>query len=548
MIHQTFAMTILSIVLAMVSGANDANTSTAATPTKPLAIEQGKIRGLVVGDIHAYKGIPYAAPPVGELRWRPPQPARGWEGVRDCFAFGPGCPQRISPIMAAVPLASVAKLSEDCLTLNVFRPADDAKAKRPVMVWIHGGGYTEGASCQGLYDGAALARRGVVVVTINYRLGPFGFWAHPALSRESPANASGNFGLMDQIEALRWVQKNVAAFGGDPDRVTIFGESAGGGSVLCLLVSPQAKGLFHRAISQSAPEMTLPRLRESFLGRESGEDLGRRLVAQCGVSDHADTGAMRRIPVETLVRVSPSLEVVNREPDIDSLYLPLGPIVDNHVIPEDPNDAIAHGRAHRVPLLIGNTRDEFTLFLLFAKVPKDKSAYEKAIRAGFGEAADRVLERYPAGASAKEIRAVSVRLLTDYVYGAQTRHAALNAVATGQPTFRYVFSRESTFLMPGVARAHHGCEIPYVFGVELPLKHDWDKRLAEATQRYWVNFATTGDPNGPGLPPWPGFDSPSKPTLELGDSIEVRPNYREDELRLLSEILRSKSRTANGGG
>lgn len=505
-------------------------------PTRELTIEQGMIRGEVLGDerdIHAYKGIPFAAPPVGEGRWRAPAP---WEGIRDCFEFGPGCPQKSSPWMALIPLAAIGGMSEDCLTLNVYRSAAPSPEARPVMVWIHGGAYTEGAGSQGIYDGAALARKGVVVVTINYRLGPLGFMAHPALSAESPENASGNYGLLDQIEALRWVKRNIAAFGGDPGRVTIFGESAGGGSVLCLLVSPLAKGLFQRAIAQSAPEMTFLQLTRAGAGRESAEQQGQSLVARCGVSATADAAALRAIEVDRLVQVSPTLALPKREPSIAAVHLPMGPVVDGHVLLEDPNVAFAAGRVHPVPLLIGHTRDEFTLFLMMIQVPKDEVGYRRVLAREFGEQSERILALYPPGASAKAIRAASVQLMTDLVYGTQTRHCAQWHAARGQATYKFLFARENPMALPFAAGAHHGCDVPYVFGLDNATWREWDRELAEITMRYWVNFATSGNPNGAGLPAWPAYDLATRRTLELGDRVTVLADYRKEHLDLLDEF------------
>lgn len=526
---------------------SSANVREVADPTPPVALQQGQIRGLVTAgkEIHAFRGIPYAAPPVGHLRWKPPQPPAAWSGIRDCFEFGPACPQKSGGISAAIPWLAIRSFSEDCLSLNVFCPPPRANAKRPVMVWIHGGGYTEGASSQQVYDGASLARHGVVVVTINYRLGPFGFAAHPALSAESPEGVSGNYGLLDQIEALRWVQKNIAPFGGDPERVTIFGESAGGGSVLCLLVSPKAKGIFHRAIAQSAPEMNLAHLRQTVRGRAAAEAEGTRLFAQCGASLSANADALRQIPASKLVEVFPKLEVIGREPNMKELFLPTGPVVDGAVIPEDPNDAIHGGRFARVPLLIGTTRDEATLFLLFAKVPRGKEQYQSLLRREFGAIAERLLAFYPPSAEAKVLRGVAVELMTDLIYGSQARYTAMHFAGAGLPAYKYVFSRESRLVLPTVAGAHHGCEIPYLFGLDVRGLLDWDRQLSDQMQRYWCQFAAAGDPNGSGLPDWPRFDTEREATLELGDRILVLDRYRKARLELIDEYLRRPAPSTN---
>ena len=509
-------------------------------PTPELSIEQGKIRGLVQGEVVTYKGIPYATPPIGELRWKAPEPPAKWDGVRDCFEFGAACPQNFIPVAAAIPMAAVKSFSEDCLTLNVYRPANSTKEKLPVMVWIHGGGYVEGAASQGLYEGSELAKRGIVLVTINYRLGAFGFLAHPALSEESKQNISGNYGILDQIQALRWVQRNIAAFGGDPDCVTVFGESAGGGSVICLMVSPLAKGLFHRAIAQSAPEMTLRDLKKETIGRPSGEETGKEIVAKCGVGSNVDASGLRQVSVEKLVDAFPGPKVIGQDISLANAQLPTGPYVDGVVIPEDPNVALAAGRYHKVPLMIGNTRDEAVLFLLMVRLPTKREHYENVIAKEFGELADRILAVYPPAAEANAIRKTSIHLMTDLIFGAQARNTALHSAHAGQNTYKYLFSRAARVM--NVSAAFHGCDVFYVFGRDLMLREEWDKKLSQMTQQYWVNFAATGDPNGAGLPAWPTYQETTEQTLELGDKVTVIDKYRHDSIDVMNKYLQGRGK------
>lgn len=516
-------------------------------PTAVVAIETGKLRGLVVGDqkdVEAFKGIPYAKPPVGELRWRAPEPAEKWADVRDCFAFGNACPQRFPVLMAAMPaMALNAPQNEDCLYLNVWRPAGERK-DLPVMVWIHGGGYTMGAGSQPMYDGEELARKGVVLVSMNYRLGAFGFLAHPALSKESKDGVSGNYGLLDQIAALRWVKKNIAAFGGNPGRVTIFGESAGGGSVLALMVSPLARGLFHAAIPQSAPEMSLHHLRDGSGGAPSAEDLGVALMEKFELSPDASAAAMRKLPAEDLAKKSPSLEIEKGfELELAGIPLPMGPVVDGHVIPDDPNALFAAGKESPVPMLIGTTRDETTMFLVRTPTPKEEAEYRREIEEDFGPLKETIFTAYP-GKNPKSIRDAVTQITSDAIFGAQARHAARLHAKNGHPTYRYVFSRGTRQLPMANMGAHHGCELLYLFGRPAS-PNDGDKRVVDLMQGYWVNFAASGNPNGAGLPEWPAFTAKDDALLEFEDAVTVRTQHRARQLDAMDRHLRKDSRAAS---
>jgi para-nitrobenzyl esterase len=501
--------------------------------TEVIEIDTGKLRGHVIGekqDVQVFKGIPFAKPPVGELRWREPSAPDSWQGVRDCFEFGNACPQKGQAMMNAIPqLAINAAQSEDCLYLNVWRPVSAKTEKLPVMVWIHGGGYTMGAASQPLYDGESLARNGVILVSINYRLGPFGFMAHPALSKESSRGVSGNYGILDQIESLRWVKRNIAAFGGDPQRVMIFGESAGGGSVLCLMVSPSAAGLFHAAVAQSAPEMSLASLRSSTGNRSSAEEQGLELVQRFGLTKDATLQQMRQLDANTLTNSSPNLEVDTKLTlDMIGISLPIAPIVDGVVIPALPNSLFAANKAHKVPLVIGNTRDEMTLFLMQTPFPKEVEKYKKIATDNFGELSSEVLAAYPAS-DAKGIRSAVLQLVGDVVFGSQARYAARLHAKNGNPTYRYIFSCGSKQFPLNLAGAHHGCEIPYLFGMPVnPNKAD--ERTAEVVQGYWVNLARTGNPNGSGLPEWPKYNLASDILIDIENEVVMRETHRNFQL------------------
>ena len=509
--------------------------------TEVIKVDTGELRGLLVGDaqdVQSFKGIPFAKPPVGKLRWREPVAPDAWSGVRDCFEFGNACPQQAPAMLAAVPQMAInAPLSEDCLYLNIWRPAGETKEPLPVLFWIHGGGYVMGAASQPLYDGQDLARSGVVVVSINYRLGPFGFLAHPALSSESPQGISGNYGILDQIEALRWVQRNVAAFGGDPNRVTIFGESAGGGSVLCLMVSPNAKGLFHAAIAQSAPEMRLAPLTSRSVANPSAEQQGIQLLSQYGLTESATVDQLRQLDADKLAEGFPSMEmdVKKFELNLKELPLAMAPVVDGKVIPDLPNRLFALGQAHPLPMIVGNTRDEMTLFMSQIPMPKEVAQYEQAINQNFGSLGSEVIAAYPA-TNPKSIRDNVIQLASDSVFGSQARHVARLHAKNGYPTYRYVFSCGTKQFPLSMLGAHHACELPYVFGQ--PAKPDEaDKKVVDVVQGYWLNFAKTGDPNGEGLPIWPKTNLASDVLIEIESEVVIRETYRSLQLDIVDRYL-----------
>jgi para-nitrobenzyl esterase len=519
--------------------------SASLTPTAEMKIDSGALRGLVVGekqDIDVYKGIPFAAPPVGERRWQAPQPAAAWQGVRDCFEFGAACPQKVPARYGSIPELDLnVPTSEDCLFLNVWTPAQRGAKNLPVLYWIHGGGFTMGAASQPLYDGEGLARLGCVVVSINYRLGALGFLAHPALSRENKDNVSGNYGLLDQIEGLRWVHRNIAAFGGDPQRVTIFGESAGGGSVLCLMVSPLAKGLFHGAIAQSAAGAELTRLRETQGGRGSAEEAGKRFVAKCGLPETADAAQMRHLDPEALLKAASSNEPrPGGDPKLGRLSLVLGPILDGQTIPDEPDAIFAAGREEAVPLIIGNTKDEMSMFLTLSKMPVDEPAYLKLLKTSFDGLADVIAQAYPAK-DPKQIRPTVIQLASDLAFILEARSMARKHAAAGQKTFRYEFARGTKRGFLQFLGAHHGAELAYVF--QHPIKADdaAEKRIMRTMGRYWVNFAATGDPNGAGVPSWPTYRAGADEMVQFGDDVKVLSGHRNSQLDAIEKYLRGSS-------
>lgn len=482
-----------------------ATATPARTLTDPLHIDSGLISGTSVGTIHIYKGIPYAAPPVETLRWKPPLPVAPWKSVRACSSFGPACPQP-EALFGTV----TERQSEDCLYLNVWTPAATATARLPVMVWIHGGGYTTGAGSSILYDGMYLAGRGIVLVTINYRLGPFGYLAHPLLSRESAQHVSGNYGLLDQIAALHWVRRNIATFGGNPDNVSIFGESAGAGSVCYLMYSPLAKGLFQRAIAESGSVVGYERhLRDIAHGEESMESTGTRLAHQL----HCDTA---RDPLDALRAVTAAgiLQAANPAQGLFGKGVKFGPIVDGQVLPDDPVNLLAAGKFAHVPFLSGTNANEGTIFLRQLPI-LHVAGYRLLMRRIFRTEAEKALALYPANTD-EDVPAALDKMITAG-FASACRYLARAASREGCATFVYQFKRQASLPNARALGAFHSQEIFYVFD-NLPLQcEERDRRLAGEMSACWVRFAATGNPNGPGLPSWPIFEKTTDRYLVFGD-------------------------------
>ncbi|MBN1381914.1 MAG: carboxylesterase family protein [Deltaproteobacteria bacterium] len=509
--------------------------------TEPVLLESGRITGVHAGtdpDVLIFKGIPYAAPPVGELRWRSPQPVPSWSGIRNCSEFGAVCPQ---PKASFFMRMNYENMSEDCLHLNVWTPAKRSKELLPVMVWIHGGGNITGAASSPYYDGRSLALKGVVLVSMNYRLGPLGFFAHPLLSKESKHGVSGNYGLLDQIAALKWVQKNIKAFGGDPRRVTIFGESAGGLNVNCLMASPLAKGLFHRAIAQSGTAFIRNRhLHEDWYGQESAEKQGVRLVKEMGFSDVPDPLKKMRIlsADNIIVATKPTLGVGGEKGNHFNFC------VDDWIIPDEIDSIFKQGRQNNVPLMTGSNADEGTLFTLRTAI-KTVDAYRLATKVLYGRLADDVLAIYPVNDSS-EIRMVLARRLGDMIFVAGAR-AFVRAMGSVQSNaYLYHFTMKSRGKLGAVLGAHHGAEILYVFdnldqGRTEPDENQ--KALAKAMSSYWISFAKTGNPNTEGLLPWPAYSIEDDQHLEFGEQIKVGRHLRKAACDLFDKsMLESKIR------
>ncbi|HUT34547.1 MAG TPA: carboxylesterase/lipase family protein [Planctomycetota bacterium] len=502
----------------------------AARGAPQIQLDSGLIAGASLGekgDVHAYKGIPFAAPPVGDLRWRPPQAPKPWEGVRACTAFGPWCPQP-QPLMGR----ELGTLSEDCLYLNVWTPAHKPTDRLPVMVWIHGGGHTTGSGASTYYDGERLAREGVVLVTINYRLGPFGYLAHPLLSQESEHKASGNYGLLDQIAALQWVQRNVAAFGGDPGCATIFGESAGSASVCRLMVSPLAKGLFHRAIAQSGGAHGNNRhLREEWNRLPPMEKIGEQLAEQLGCARAADPLATLRAKTwqEVLAAAAPAQGLFGKG-------IKFGPVVDGWALPDDPTVLFAAGKQHDVPFLVGSNADEGSVFVQQAPIRRVQG-YKWLLGRRFGKHADRVFALFPAEEDA-EVQAAFSRLVGVSAFVAPARFLVRSMAKCKSPAYLYHFTRVPPSERLRKLGAFHALEIGYVFGTieGRPGFDDTDRRLSETMRKCWTRFARSGDPNGEGLPRWPAYAREADQCLEFGDEVKVRVGLHKQACDLFDAI------------
>ena len=469
-------------------------TAPAQTGNLTVTSPAGQFRGTASGSLHVFRGIPYAQPPVGPLRWRPPQPLARGAQIRDAAEFGPAC---IQPVAQVPNIYSGAPLpmSEDCLTLNIWAPADAQGA--PVFVWIHGGSLWTGSGREALYDGAQLAQRGLIVVTINYRLGALGYLAHPQLSAESPQGVSGNYGLLDQIEALKWVKQNIGAFGGNAANVTVAGESAGGLSVLYLMTSPQARGLFAKAIAESSYMISMPSLKVSAHGMVSGEQSGTALAAALHA---ADIAALRAMDAQQLNNAAAGAG-----------FGPWG-IVDDRILPQQMVSAFDRGDQARVPVLIGfNSGEIRSLRVLAPPVPASAAEYEKVIRDRYAELAAAFLRLYPSSAMQESVLATT----RDGLYGWTAERVARRQAARGLPAFLYLFDHGYPAMDQADLHAFHASELPYVFGTADRTPPLWPKipavpqerALSDAMIDYWASFARDAKPRSANAPNWPAFGS-----------------------------------------
>ena len=494
-------------IAALLSGPATPIAQSQARGLNVVALDSGRVSGATTGqgnDIAVFKGIPYAAPPVGDLRWRPPQPVAPWPGVRPATEFSAIPPQRDSP----------QPQSEDALTINVWTPAKAAAERLPVMFWIYGGGFTYGSSAGRIYDGTRLAEHGVVVVSFNYRLNVLAGFAHPLLRMEL-RHGSGDYGMLDQIAALNWVQKNIKAFGGNPDNVTIFGESAGGLSVSALVVSPMTQGLFEKAIIESGSGAQLTT-------QQAAEAAGAALVKQMGLENDPNLLATLRsktwkeLPGATSYRGAP--------------------VLDGWAFTQHPRDAWAKGEQHNVPMIIGCNHDEETFFLdQRGAVPATVAAFQQSVRARFGANADRVLALYPAKTD-DEAYWAEIAIRTDSRFVLSARQQLRGMFSVSSKAWQYHFSYLPDASRDSKRGVAHAAELSYVFGT-IPATADTGTRAAsDAMMNYWTQFAKTGDPNQPGLPAWPAFAKGSESYLEIGRPIRAEKDLNKDKLDLFESM------------
>ncbi len=464
--------------------------------------------------VRVFKGIPYAAPPVGDLRWKPPQPPKQWSGVKKADKFSDSCMQALTrsrePWTKEFMVQNEA--SEDCLCLNVWTGAKNTTEKRPVLVYIHGGAFYEGSGEIVTYDGEELAKKGLIVITINYRLGIFGFYTHPELTKESPQLASGNYGLLDIVASLQWVQKNIAAFGGDPNRVTIAGQSAGAAAVHTLTASPLAKGLFHRAIAESG----------SGIGRRT-KDLA--VSEQDGVK-WAETKSAN------------SLKELRARPAADLMGgARFGVVVDGWFLPADTAAIFAQGKQNDMPMMTGLTADEGSAALTYGKIKAEE--FTKQSQQRFGAQAEKFLKLYPSNdqtqsALAQKQSARDQGKVSMYLW------ASTRAKTSKTTAYTYYFTRAIPWPEHPEFAAFHTSDVPYFFATLKQLNRPWeavDRKLSETMSNYWVNFAKTGNPNGKGLPNWPAFETAQSVTMELGEKIGACPVAEKEKLDFFTQFF-----------
>ncbi|QYK03056.1 carboxylesterase/lipase family protein [Shewanella psychrotolerans] len=505
-----FTVTLMSL-LTIYTGVVKANTM------EKITVEQGVLQGKIENNLAIFKGVPFAKPPVGELRWKAPQPAEPWDGIKQSFDYAP------APIQAGNPPSGK---SEDCLYLNIWTPARSADEKLPVLVWIYGGGFSFGSSSDPIFDGRNLANKGVILVTIAYRVGQLGFLAHPELSAESPHHVSGNYGLLDQVAALKWLQKNISAFGGDAQNITISGESAGAISVSMLAASPVAKGLFQKAISQSGgsfgPARTTNYPGENMSLLSQAEAEGQDYVKHFGASSIAE---LRKMPADKFIPAGWSL--------------PGGwPVIDGHVIPDDQYKMYQQGNFNDVPVLIGYNSDEGASFMW----NNDVNQFVQGIETRFGKFAPSLLKAYPVDKD--KITRSGRNLIRDVAFGWQTWSWARLQSDKGQaPVYLYYFDQHIDHPIGSPNFDHgspHGQEIAYVFqnfNRADPSLTKTDFKLSESMATYWTNFAKNGNPNGSDLPNWPAFSDSNQKVMYFQQQPKVGPVPDKKSLEALDQYF-----------
>lgn len=517
---QTIWLSVLFLVLAVGVRAQDIVT-----------VETGKLQGASDGGITTFKGIPYAAPPVGDLRWEPPQPVAPWSGVRTATEFGHDCMQ-MPTRSAAAPRRTIA--SEDCLYLNIWEP-EHHSGKLPVMVWIHGGGWVQGGTSPDIYDGTAFASKGMVFVSINYRLGRFGFFAFPELTRESKTGQLGNYGYFDQLAALKWVQRNISAFGGDPHKVTIAGESAGGGAVHALVTSPLTTGLFRGAIVQSGggrSGLGSTRLREGRNGQPSAEEYGIAFAKNKGITGDGPEALkqLRALPPDTIVDGLSMATMFTAR----STYC--GPMIDGTLVVDDPQGLYNAGKYQHVAMIVGANS---------ADMGMSRATTVQELFAPFGANQKAAEEAYDASNS-KDIRALGVVVGSDAMMAEPARFVAQTLSSQGVPAWEFRFSYVAESMRKELTGAPHATDVPFVFdtarahyGTSLT---EADEKVAQQMNTYWANFIKTGNPSGAGLPDWPAYHATSDMLMDFTENGPVaKPDPWKKRLDLTEELASKRA-------
>ena len=482
--------------------------------------------------VRVFRGIPFAAPPIGELRWKAPQPVRPWKGIVKATEFGPRCMQ--APVFSDMIFRDRAAkpMSEDCLYLNVWTPAKSAGDRLAVMVWFYGGGFQAGSSSEPRYDGENFAKKGIIVVSVNYRLGVFGFFSHPELTKTSGLHASGNYGLMDQIAGLRWVKQNIAAFGGDPEKVTIAGESAGSLSVSALMASPLAKGLFRGAIGEGGAFFGRPPAGSAMQTLGETEKTGAKFAESVGAKDLA---ALRAKSAEDLLSAAQK-----------DRSLQFWPSVDGYVLPQDVATMFAKGQQAHVPLLAGWNAEEASWAVVYAKEKPTAETFPQQMRARFDDRAAEILKLYPAS-NDEEARNSAIDLASDlFIVYITWEWLEMQNKTAQAPVYGYVFDRTPPVapdtkvngVSPKELGARHACEIEYVFGTLKSQPNPWesvDHQISDAMASYWANFTKTRDPNGPGLAKWPVYAGGAGPMMmHFAEQIQAAPQAHRDRYEFWS--------------
>lgn len=500
----------IPVVVPPSSSDNVSGLSGSITPDSVIVkTDAGPVSGVGKNGLRIFYGIPFAAPPVGDLRWKPPASVQPWDSIRDAKAYCPSCPQ---PLNASP--GSPLNMSEDCLYLNVWSPATRSDEKLPVMVFLYGGAFGKIAGSMPLYNGTALAQKGVVVVTTNYRVGVLGFLAHPQLDNESSNNSSGNYGLLDQIAALQWVQRNIESFGGDPSRVTIFGQSAGGESILIHLASPQSKGLFNQAIVESGTFWTKGAEIDAIYSRADAEQLGETYAQSLGYSGPDAITQMRSLSYQVLANATPwpasSFQMVNSRH--------FEPTIDGWLVPEAPDNAFRLNHENPVSLMIGQNADDGTTLAADANMTVPE--YVTFIRSRFGDDADSVLSKYPANTSS-EVQLRLEQIMTRYDFADAAKFIAGSMADLDSDTYLYRYS----YVLPGQPYgAFHGSETMLLFKVPLPYDPVTDS-VSDNLIDLWTRFAKTGDPNGGMNVTWPRYTREEDRYLDINDTTTIMSGY-----------------------